>query len=268
VRSVPVVLTIAGSDSGGGAGIQADLKTFQALGVYGVSAVTAVTAQDTRRVLASAPVAPALVASQIDAVLSDIGADATKTGMLANAEIVRMVADRLRFHEVSTLVVDPVLLSSAGDVLLDAGGMEALMEALLPLATVVTPNVSEAAVMVGRHLETEDDLEWAARQILALGPRAAIVTGGHLAGAPVDVLYDGEEAVRIRGERVATTSTHGTGCTYSAALAAFLARGWSLSRAARDARGYVVEALRAAMPLGGGRGPLAHDHAIRERATR
>lgn len=249
MRTTPVALTVAGSDSGGGAGIQADLRTFQALGVYGLSAVTAVTAQDTERVRAVQAIDPDVVAAQIDAVLTDIGADAAKTGMLANAGIVRAVAERLRIHAPPHVVVDPVLISSGGDTLLDAAGMEALMDHLMPLATVVTPNLAEASVMVGRQLETEDDLAWAARRIVALGARAAVVTGGHLAGAPVDVLFDGHDVARYPGERVDATSTHGTGCMYSAAVAALLARGRPLGEAAREAKAYVAEALWRTVPL-------------------
>ncbi len=265
MRSILAALTVAGSDPGGGAGVQADLKTFFALGVYGLSAVTAITVQDTVRVHRTEPLDPALVVAQIDAVLDDIGADAVKTGMLANGAIVRAVADALRRHDTRELVVDPVLIASSGDVLLEADGMEALVERLFPLASVVTPNVSEAAVLVGRALETEDDLRWAARQVLAFGPRAAIVTGGDLSGEPIDVLADSERTIVIRGERVTTSSTHGTGCTYSAAIAARLAHGDTLEAAARAAKAYVASALRAAVSVGHGRGPLAHDHALRER---
>ena len=266
MRSVPVALTVAGSDPGGGAGVQADLKTFFALGVYGLSAVTAITVQDTVRVHRTEPLDPALVVAQIDVVLDDIGADAVKTGVLATAGIVVAVAAALRQREPGALVVDPVLIASSGDALMDAGGMEALLDRLFPLAAVVTPNVSEAAVMVGRSLESEDDLRWAAAHLLALGPRAAIVTGGDLDGDAVDVLADSDGVVVLRGARIATSSTHGTGCTFSAALAARLARGDPLEAAARAAKAYVSAALAAAPPLGHGRGPLGHDHLLRERA--
>ncbi|GAC1486100.1 MAG: bifunctional hydroxymethylpyrimidine kinase/phosphomethylpyrimidine kinase [Candidatus Limnocylindrales bacterium] len=262
MRTMPVALTVAGSDAGGGAGIQADLKTFFAHGVYGLSAVTAVTAQDTLRVHRSDPVASSLVTAQLEAVLADIGADAMKTGMLVNADIVRAVVEAVgRFDLGPRLVVDPVLLASSGDALIDVPGMETLIERLFPLAAVITPNIAEAAVLLGRALVTVDDLEWAARQLVRLGPKAAVVTGGHLDGPAVDGLYDGEQLHHVMGPRIDTTSTHGTGCTFSAAIAAHLALGSDLAPAVVAAKGYVTEAMRAAMPLGRGRGPLAHDHA-------
>lgn len=257
---MPVALTVAGSDPGGGAGIQADLKTFFAHGVYGLSVLTAVTAQDTLRVHRSDPVAPSLVTAQLDAVLADIGADAMKTGMLANADIVSAVIEAVeRYSLAPRLVVDPVFLASSGDALIDVPGMERLIERLFPLAALVTPNVAEAAVLVGRALETVDDLEWAARQLVRLGPRAAVVTGGHLGGPAVDVLFDGGGIRRFSAPRIDTTSTHGTGCTFSAAVTAGLARGSDLAAAVAAAKRYVTEALRTATPLGSGRGPLAHD---------
>lgn len=262
MRRVPVALTVAGSDPGGGAGIQADLKTFFAHGVYGLSALTAVTAQDTHRVYRVDPMAPSLVTAQLDAVLTDIGADAMKTGMLANADIVAAVVDAVqRYGLAPRLVVDPVLLASSGDALIDVPGMELVIERLFPLAALITPNVPEAAVLLGRALETVDDLEWAARQLVRLGPRAAVVTGGHLGGPAIDVLFDGESLHHFTAPRIDTTSTHGTGCTFSAAITARLAQGSDLAGAVADAKRYVTAALRAATPLGSGRGPLAHDHA-------
>jgi len=260
---MPVALTVAGSDPGGGAGVQADLKTFQAHGVYGLSALTAITVQDTVRVMRTVALDPGLVAEQIDAVLDDIGADAAKTGVLATGAIVRAVADALARHQVRALVVDPVLIASSGDVLMEADGMEALLDHLFPLAAVVTPNIAEAAVIVGRALETEDDLRWAARRLLTFGPRAAIVTCGDRDGLPADVFADAERTVLLAGERVATTSTHGTGCAFSAAIAARLARGDDALSAARGAKAFVAAALRAAPGLGHGRGPLGHELGVR-----
>lgn len=257
---MPVALTVAGSDAGGGAGIQADLKTFFAHGVYGLSAVTAVTAQDTERIHRSDPVAASLVAAQLEAVLADVGADAMKTGMLANAGVVRAVIEAVTYFGMGPrLVVDPVLLASSGEALIDVPGMEAVIEGLFPLAAVITPNIAEAAVLLGRALVTVDDLEWAAKQLVRLGPKAAVVTGGHLDGPAVDVLYDGEWLHHFTNPRIVTTSTHGTGCTFSAAIASHLALGSDLVTAVGAAKGYVSEALRAATPLGRGRGPLAHD---------
>ena len=256
--SVPRALTIAGSDSGGGAGIQADLKTFAALGVYGASAITAVTAQNTRGVRAVHELPPDLVAAQIDAVLEDIGAGAAKTGMLVGAPIVEAVAGRLRRHGVHALVVDPVMVAKSGDRLLRADAVAALRTLLLPLALVVTPNIPEAEVLADLRIVTETDLGEAARRIAAWGARHVLIKGGHLPGAPIDHLWDGERLLEFPGDRVRTTSTHGTGCTLSAAIAAHLARGIPLPEAVRLAKEYVAEAMRRAQPIGSGHGPLHH----------
>jgi len=261
-RRVPRTLTIAGSDSGAGAGIQADLKTFAALGVYGTTALTAVTAQNTVGVRAMTALSPDLVAAQIDAVLEDIGADAAKTGMLADASIIKTVAARIRAHGVTQLVVDPVMIAKSGDRLLREDAVQALCEELLPLALVVAPNLPEAAVLAGMSIESRADLEEAARRISARGARYVLIKGGHAPGAPTDVLFDGEEFVDFPGRRVATTSTHGTGCTLSAAIAAYLARGASVVEAVGLAKAYVTAALGAARPLGQGHGPLHHLFAL------
>src|SRR5437763_8383172 len=187
---VRTALTIAGSDSGGGAGIQADLKTFSALGVFGMSAVTAITAQNTLGVTAVFELPPDIVAAQLDAVVTDIGADAVKTGMIANSEIIRVVAAKVREHGLSTLVVDPVMVATSGDRLLREDAVEALRSELLPLATVVTPNLPEAAMLVGREISTLAEMRDAARAIVALGAQSVVVKGGHLAGDAIDVLYD------------------------------------------------------------------------------
>jgi hydroxymethylpyrimidine/phosphomethylpyrimidine kinase len=251
-------LTIAGSDSGGGAGIQADLKTFAALGVYGASAITAVTAQNTRGVRAVQEMPPDLVADQIDAVLEDIGADAAKTGMLASAAIIRVVAERVRHHGISRLVVDPVMVAKSGDRLLRVDAVQALRTLLLPLALVVTPNIPEAEALAELPIVTGEDLAEAARRIGSCGARYVLIKGGHLAGAPVDRLWDGERLLEFSGERVHTSRTHGTGCTLSAAIAAHLARGAAVPEAVRLAKDYVVVALRRAQPIGSGHGPLHH----------
>lgn len=254
-RRLPVALTIAGSDSGGGAGIQADLKTFFALGVYGASAITAITAQNTERVGAVMAVPAELVAAQIAAVLDDVGADAVKTGMLWNAPIVRAVARSLAERRARTLVVDPVLVASTGSTLLDAGGRQALVEALLPLATVVTPNLAEAAALAGAPVAGIEDGEAAARRILELGPRAVVVTGGHLAGDPVDVLVTANGVRRFPGRRLAGEA-HGSGCVFSAALTAELARGAALADAVGAAKALVARALASPVEIGRGRPPL------------
>ena len=252
-------LTIAGSDSGGGAGIQADLKTFSALGVYGASAVTAITAQNTVAVTQVLALPPELVAAQIDAVLEDIGAHAVKTGMLANAAIIQAVAGRLRAHGVRRLVVDPVMVAKSGARLLEPEAVEALRAHLLPLATVVTPNVPEAEVLVGSPLAGEADLRRAAEEIAALGAAAVVMKGGHRPGPEVvDLLYYQGTFTELRAPRVETTSTHGTGCTFASAVAAGLARGLDVPQAVAEAKAYVTEALRHAPGLGRGHGPVHH----------
>jgi hydroxymethylpyrimidine/phosphomethylpyrimidine kinase len=251
-------MTIAGSDSGGGAGVQADLKTFAALGVYGTSALTAITAQNTLGVTAVLELPPDLVAAQIDAILSDIGTDAVKTGMLANSAIIRVVADKVRERGMSNLVLDPVMVAKGGDRLLQEEAVEALRNLLIPLATVVAPNLPEAAVLVGRSVESLDGARRAARDIVAMGARFAVIKGGHLEGDAVDVLYDGRELREFAAARLDTTSTHGTGCTFASAIAAGLAQGMGVEDAVGRAKEYVTEAIRRAFPLGGGHGPLNH----------
>ncbi len=257
---VPTVLTIAGSDSGGGAGIQADLKTFSALGVFGMSALTAITAQNTRAVTAVFELPPDIVAAQIDAVVEDIGVDAAKTGMIANSALIRVVADKVRQHRLEPLVVDPVMVAKSGDRLLREEAVEALRAELVPLATVVTPNLPEAEVLVGRSLGSLDDMRAAAREIVGLGARSVVVKGGHLAGDATDVFYDGRRFVELSAPRVQTSSTHGTGCTFASAVAALLARGNDLEAAVRGAKSYLTAALERAYPIGGGHGPVHHFH--------
>ena len=255
----PRALTIAGSDSGGGAGIQADLKTFAALGVYGTSAVTAITAQNTVGVRAVHDVPPAIVAAQIDAVLDDIGADAAKTGMLSSAEIIEVVAERLRAHSVTRLVVDPVMVAKSGDRLLREDAVAALRELLIPLAAVVTPNAPEASVLAGLEVVDDATAREAARRIHALGPSLVIVKGGHLGGERSDdVAFDGASFEVLSAPRIDTPHTHGTGCTFSAAIAAELARGRSPLDAARAAKAFLHGAIEHAEPLGAGHGPVNH----------
>ncbi len=252
-------LTIAGSDSGGGAGIQADLKTFQAFGVFGTSAITAITAQNTLGVHAVLALPPALVRAQIDAVVTDIGADAVKIGMLANAAIAREVADALRAHGLRHVVLDPVMIAKGGASLLDQDAVAVLRETLIALATVVTPNVPEAEVLTGVHITTPAHMVEAARALVALGARAALIKGGHLAEGPaVDILFDGHTITELRAPRVVSRHTHGTGCTFSSAVAARLARGDDLAVAARTAKAYVTKAIAQAPGLGHGHGPLRH----------
>jgi hydroxymethylpyrimidine/phosphomethylpyrimidine kinase len=249
-------LTIAGSDPGGGAGIQADLKTFAALGVYGTSAITAITAQNSLGVYAVTPVTPEMVAAQIEAVLSDFGADAVKIGMLGNAPNVEVVADALVRYPLASAVLDPVMMATHGARLIDEAGVAALRGRLLALVTVVTPNLAEAAALTGRPVRTMLEMRDAAAMLTDMGARAVIVKGGHLESAPADVLYDGRHFTELSGERVETRHTHGTGCVFSSALAARLAHGDSLVDAAQAAKVFVIHALRHVPGLGQGRGPL------------
>lgn len=250
-------LTIAGSDSGGGAGIQADLKTFASLGVYGCSALTAITAQNTLGVRGYESVSPALVSQQIDAVMEDIGADAAKTGMLADAAIVAAVADRAR-HWQLRLVVDPVMIAKGGDALLQPEAVAALRDELLPLAEVVTPNLPEAEALTGIQIATLDDMREAARAMRGLGPRHVVVKGGHREAQPVDVYFDGERFVELWAERIPTQHTHGTGCTFSSAIAAYLALGRSVEDAVTGAKTFITQAIRYAPGIGHGHGPVEH----------
>lgn len=254
----PRALTIAGSDSGGGAGIQADLKTFSALGVYGMSAITAVTVQNTLGVSGYEALSPSTVAEQIRAVVTDIGVDAAKTGMLASREIVEAVADAVAETAVPNLVVDPVFVSKHGHSLLEEDAVDALRIRILPLATLVTPNLPEAGGLVGFAVETVSDMERAAEAILGLGPRAVLLKGGHLeCSARADDLFtDGARWEWISEERIDTAHTHGTGCTISAAIAAYLAGGWELLEAVRAGKAFVTEAIRHALALGKGIGPV------------
>jgi hydroxymethylpyrimidine/phosphomethylpyrimidine kinase len=251
-------LTIAGSDSGGGAGLQADLKTFAALGVYGTSAVTAVTAQNTLGVTAVLAMPPELVEAQIEAVLSDLGADAIKIGMLANAAVARAVAATLTRHPGIPIVLDTVMVAKGGARLLEPDAVAALRQEVMPLATVVTPNIPEAEALTGLTITSVADLHRAAVALLDLGARAVIVKGGHLDGPPIDVLATRETTLELTAARIDTRHTHGTGCTFSAAIAAELARGADVTAAAQAAKAYVTRAIQAAPGLGRGHGPLGH----------
>ncbi|MDQ1256468.1 MAG: Bifunctional hydroxymethylpyrimidine kinase/phosphomethylpyrimidine kinase [Candidatus Hydrogenedentes bacterium] len=257
--AIPRILTVAGSDSGGGAGIEADLKTFAALGVYGMAAVTAITAQNTVGVFGIHDVPPDLVAAQIDAVADDIGIDAAKTGMLSNAAIIEAVAASLTRIGLRNLVVDPVMVAKSGDALLREEAQEALAARLLPLALVVTPNIPEAEVLTGITIADEADVRRAAERIRALGPRYVLMKGGHLAGRDAtDYLFDGETFQTFTAPRIDTPNTHGTGCTYSAAIAAYLAQGCPVPEAVAQAKRYLTGAIEHSLPLGHGHGPLNH----------
>jgi hydroxymethylpyrimidine/phosphomethylpyrimidine kinase len=255
---LPIALTIAGSDSGGGAGIQADLKTFHQFGVFGTSVITAVTAQNTRGVSAIHAIPLPDVVAQIDALADDLPPAAFKTGMLATARLVAAVADAIRRHGLPRYVMDPVMVATSGDRLLERAAERSLRDELLPLATVVTPNLEEAAILSEMTVESLDDMAAAARRIVELGASAALVKGGHLRGDAVDLLWDGVEQRLWRRPRIETRHTHGTGCTLSAGIAAGLARGDDLVRSVDRATRFVGRAIAAAPALGKGRGPVNH----------
>ena len=255
---IPRALTIAGSDSGGGAGIQADLKTFSAYRVFGMSVITAVTAQNSVGVQGVEDLPPAFVARQLSSVLSDFGADSAKCGMLSTAPIIEAVASTLREHPIEKLVVDPVMVAKSGDALLRPDARRALVEQILPLALVVTPNLPEAEVLADMRVDTRADMEEAARRIRPLGPRYVLVKGGHLKGEAVDLLWNGREFTAFTAPRVESPNTHGTGCTFSAAITAGLSRGQALGDAIRDAKAYVTKAIREGFTLGRGVGQLRH----------
>lgn len=257
--SLPIALTIAGSDSGGGAGIQADLKTFHAFGCYGTSAITAVTVQNTRGVTGVHAIPVHTVQEQIRAVAQDLPPAACKTGMLATSELVRAVADSIRRHRLPNFVLDPVMVATSHDRLLDADAERTILEELLPLATCVTPNLDEASILVGEPVDDEASMRRAARTLVERGARSALLKGGHLRGPElVDLLWDGREWHEWRRAKRETRNTHGTGCTLSAGIAAGLAHGRPLRQAVEDALDYVQRAMAAAPGLGSGHGPLNH----------
>jgi hydroxymethylpyrimidine/phosphomethylpyrimidine kinase len=251
-------MTIAGSDSGGGAGVQADLKSFAAMGVYGTSVLTAITAQNTLAVTDVMELPVSLIESQIDAVVSDIGTDAVKTGMLSSAAIIEAVAGKIKEHGLVNLVVDPVMVAKSGDKLLQDEAVQVLRDVLVPLATLVTPNIPEAEALTGRRIADVDEAREAAINIVGMGAKAVVVKGGHLAGPASDIFYDGEEFRVFTAQRISSTSTHGTGCTFASATAAGLARGMSLRDSVSQAKKYVTEAIRRSFPMGRGHGPLNH----------
>lgn len=258
----PRVLSIAGSDSGGGAGIQADLKTFAALGCFGMTAITALTAQNTTGVRAIHPVPPAMLRDQIDAVIEDIGVDAVKIGMLHAPDIVDVVAQAIDRHLLTQVVLDPVMIATSGAVLIENAAVQALVQQLFPRALLITPNLDEAGFLVGRPLRHDSDMQEAASQLLAMGARAVLLKGGHLAGEQVCDLFASQDGSTfwLRAPRIASANTHGTGCTLSSAIAAHLARGQDLSTALHRAHAYVRQALQAGAQVrtGQGSGPLNH----------
>lgn len=259
-------LTIAGSDSCGGAGIQADLKTFSALGVYGMSAITAITAQNTCGVTNIRDLDVEIVRDQIQAVCSDIQVDAVKIGMLSNADIIKTVAEELQKTQITNIVVDPVMISKSGSHLLKPEAIGALKEILFPLAKVVTPNLMEAAEIVGEPVENKAEMEKAAVKIKAMGPRYVVIKGGHLPGDACDLLYDGNEFLVFENTRIDTPHTHGTGCTFSSAIAAGLAKGLTVEAAVKAAKEFVTMAITYSFPLGHGVGPTHHFYDLYKKA--
>jgi len=259
-EKIPRALTIAGSDSGGGAGIQADLKTFTAFKVFGMSVLTSITAQNTQSVSGIYDLPPEFVKLQIDAVLSDIGVDAAKTGMLSNEKIILAVAEKIKQYRIKKLVIDPVMRAKSGDTLLKREAERALIEELLPLAFVVTPNIPESEVISRIKVSSLDGMREAARRIKSIGCEYVLVKGGHLkwSDEAIDILYDGKDFYDFPSPRIETKNTHGTGCTYSAAICAGLAKGLNAREAIRQAKDYVTEAIRNSFNLGKGHGPLNH----------
>lgn len=257
MKDMKKVLTIAGSDSGGGAGIQADIKTITLLGSYGMSVITALTAQNTVGIEAVLGVPESFVGKQIDAVLKDIGADAVKVGMLANAKILKIVAGKIRKYKIDKVIVDPVMVAKSGHVLLSRQAHGALKSHLLPLTFVLTPNIPEASALCGIEIRNLKDLEKAAKAIYHLGPKNVLIKGGHLEdGKALDLLYDGKEFFEYTAERIETKNTHGTGCSYSAAISTFIAQGEPVFKAIQKAKQFITNAIRFSLDIGKGHGPV------------
>ena len=252
-------MTVAGSDSGGGAGIQGDLQTFAALGVYGTSVITAITAQNTVHVV---EVPTSVIEPQFDAIMSDIGTDVIKTGMLSNSTIIETVARKIEEHGLKSLVVDPVMVTTGGDPLLQQDAVETIRTRLIPPAKIVTPNSHEAGVLVGRTINNLDDARDAAQEIVSMGAKCVVVKGGHMKGPATDILFDGTELRAFTHPRVHTSSTHGTGCTFASAIAAYLAQELPLRESVSRAKKYVSDAMKQAFPMGNGHGPLNHLHKL------
>lgn len=260
------VLTIAGSDSCGGAGIQADLKTFSAHGVYGMSVITAVTAQNTQGVFGVQDISVELISKQIEAIFDDIRVDGLKIGMVSQTETINAIAEGLRFYKPSRLVLDPVMVSKSGYHLLQPEAKEALAGSLLPLATIVTPNIPEAEVLTGMKIGSLEEMKKAARMIFEMGPQNVLIKGGHLDNEATDVFYDGINISCLKSRRIDTKNTHGTGCTLSAAIAANLAKGCSIGAAVEKAKEYITVAIENSLPLGNGVGPTNHFYELYKKA--
>ncbi|QNO13877.1 bifunctional hydroxymethylpyrimidine kinase/phosphomethylpyrimidine kinase [Alkalicella caledoniensis] len=252
------LLTIAGSDSSGGAGIQADLKTFSAHGTFGMSVITAVTAQNTQGVFAVENISPDVVGAQIDAIFTDIEVDAVKVGMVSQTEIIKIIAEKLKKYKFKKVVIDPVMISKSGYHLLEPEAKKALIEELVPLAYVVTPNIPEAEELTGIKIDKFDDMEKAAISIKSMGAQNVLIKGGHLETEATDILYDGEKFHYLKGEKIPTKNTHGTGCTLSSAIAANIGRGLSVIDAVKGSKEYIIVAIENALQIGKGVGPTHH----------
>ena len=265
MKFIRKALTVAGSDSGAGAGIQADLKTFAALGVYGTSAITAVTAQNTVGVTEILEIDPRMVGTQIDAVMTDIGAQALKTGMLGNAEVIATVVKKIHKYKVKNLVVDPVMVATSGQLLLHSSAIDIVRRSLIPLATVLTPNLPEAEKLAGMKLRNMNDIQEAARRIIAMGAGNVVIKGGHRSGPAIDLFFDGKKFRELRAPRSRSRHTHGTGCTFSAAITAYLATGETVETAVLLAKKYITEAIRKGFAVGAGNGPVHHFYDLWDR---
>ena len=262
MRAMKRVLTIAGSDCSGGAGIQADIKTMSAHGVYAMSVIVSVVAENTVHVLKKQDVAPEIVCAQVDAIYEDIGTDAVKIGMLPTPEVMSAVAEKLRKYCPKNVVVDPVMYAKDGTALMAPQSIETFKAEILPLADVLTPNIPEAEEITGMHIETEDDMCAAAKLIYTMGCKAVLVKGGHFAGDPIDILFDGEQHISFTAKRIQTKNTHGTGCTLSSAIASNLALGYAPAEAVKRAKDYMTCAIEHALELGHGAGPTNHFYSL------
>lgn len=260
------VLTIAGSDSCGGAGIQADLKTFSAHGVYGMSVITAVTAQNTQGVLAVQDISVEIIGKQIEAIFEDIRVDGLKIGMVSQIATISTIAEGLRFYKPSNIVLDPVMVSKSGYHLLQRSAKEALISMLVPLATLITPNIPEAEVLTGIEIDSLEKMEKAARMIFEMGPGNVLIKGGHLDNEATDILFDGTDIKYLKSKRVDTKNTHGTGCTLSAAIASNLAKGYSMAEAVTEAKEYITVAIENSLSIGKGVGPTNHFYTLYKKA--
>lgn len=260
------VLTIAGSDSSGGAGIQADLKTFSAHGVFGMSVIAAVTAQNTKEVIDVQNISPDIIGKQIDAIFDDIEVDAVKIGMISEIEGIKVVSERLREYKPQNVVLDPVMVSKSGYSLMNPNSVETLIKELIPIVSVVTPNIPEAEIIANIKIETVEDMEKAAKIIYNMGPKNVLIKGGHLTGDATDVLYDGKNFVYLKNERINTKNTHGTGCTLSSSIASNLALGMNIKEAVENAKKYITTAIEHSLHIGHGSGPTNHFYELYKKA--